>query len=556
MNPKVVARCIYLSVKYFSRSENLKEFVGKMRDAKTTREVKTIIEAEFQTFRGEIQRELGEQPLEDLTSDRDASNADFFNREEILRGLDDIDFLQDALVVTGPDGNILPEYLEPIATGMALGNEALREALVAERLLDLIVDAESPEEIERLIQGELESLSERVGVPSTVGDEPSEAQVIREIVDTVSDGITLNEIIDIVVKMLQYNLDGVDIRNALAAEITYGEPLSASQAFEEQDLDNCAIALSKVIAAQFGIYVPEGVLTLHAFLGGTLNFSVNGGELVIEGTPTFQISLILEELGVPVHYNYTANLDTIKQELAVGHKVMVNVDVAPIWTETEKEGPHVIEVLHINESLNEDGTVNLRESTVIVNDTGIGIEGNGKEYPLDKFLESCHKMTGTDKIIIIATDEAPPGWTAPSSETRTPEVPEDPLTRTKGDDGSTFIVGNDTVVVDGNLAAVFGELAVDEGDQELGRNAEDPFNGRVEGDASAVIKSVRSVTDPSDSSRTDATPSDVGFDPTTNSVPPDDVSPPPAPSGPGAAGEVDGTEGGTDLQASSHTDIG
>ena len=287
-------------------------------------------------------------------------------------------------------------------------------------------------------------------------------------------------------------------------------PLSPSEAFEEQDLDNCAIALSKVIAAEFGIYVPEGVLTLHAFLGGTLNFSVDSGELVIEGTPTFQISLILEELGVPVHYNYTADFDSIKQELAMGHKVMVHVNVAPIWP--GKDGPHVLEALYINEILNEDGTLNVRESTVIVNDTGIGIDGNGKEYPLDKFLEACYKITGTDKIVIIATDEAPPGWTPPSSETQTPEVPEDPLTRTKGDDSSTFTVGNDTVVVDGDLATVFGELGVDEGDQELGRNAEDPGD-----DASAVINSVRSVTDPSDSSRTDATPNDVGFD-STNSV--------------------------------------
>ena len=132
--------------------------------------------------------------------------------------------MQDAIVVTGSDGSILPEYLEPISTGMALGNEALRETLVAERLLDLIVDAESPEEIERLIQEELESLFERVGVPSDDIAVPSEAQVIREIVDMVSDGITLNEIVDIVVKIWQYNLDGVDIRNALEAEITYGDP--------------------------------------------------------------------------------------------------------------------------------------------------------------------------------------------------------------------------------------------------------------------------------------------------------------------------------------------
>ena len=80
MNAKIIARWVYLSVKYFSRSENLKEFVGNLRDAESPREVKAIIEAEFQTFRGEIQRELGDfepQPSEDLTSDRDASNADF-----------------------------------------------------------------------------------------------------------------------------------------------------------------------------------------------------------------------------------------------------------------------------------------------------------------------------------------------------------------------------------------------------------------------------------------------------------------------------------------------
>ena len=178
------------------------------------------------------------------------------------------------------------------------------------------------------------------------GSNAAADQAIREIVNMVKDDIKEGEIIKIYEMIERHDLDPADIIKALDNEIKRGDPLTPSEAHEDQDLGfNCASALTKVVMAQHGIHAPEGVVTLRALLDGTLN-SIPPGKLCFEllfgiirfcteldlsGTLPLQMSLFFEREGLPVHYDYSADLSTLKAEIALGHSVMVGVEVSPLW---------------------------------------------------------------------------------------------------------------------------------------------------------------------------------------------------------------------------------
>ena len=302
--------------------------------------------------------------------------------------------------------------------------------------------------------------SEPTASTETPNNEATPAEIIDQIVERVSDGISIEELDGILEDIQTYNLNPADIIQVIDGRMEKGSAVSPSDAHELQDTPyNCGPTLAKVVLAQHGIHISEGELTLRTFLEGIFDvthitecfeflFGLFSGCITTSalGTSPRDMGYILEKSGVPVDYNYSASLNDVETALAEGKSVIVAVDVEPIW----KAGPggHVLQVLHIDRAKDE----------VTVNDTGQP-HGSAIKYPLEDFLEACEKYTPEAGIFMIATEEAPPS-TDGSVSTLVPH--RSPI---GVGDVQVVVVNGERIEVDPELTAVFNGNSDSEGEK-------------------------------------------------------------------------------------------
>ena len=166
---------------------------------------------------------------------------------------------------------------------------------------------------------------------------------------------------------------------------------------QQQYPDTCAIKSQQLILEDFGIDVSENQLIQTAHANGWYD----GG-----GTNPQDVGNLLNLAGIPVTKQDGANVFTLVNELAQGHKVIVGVDADELWYNNSisekwmnwvndffgpQGGNHALIVAGID-------TSDPNNIQVIVKDPGSG--DDGKPYPLDQFIDAwadthCH-MVSTD----------------------------------------------------------------------------------------------------------------------------------------------------------------
>ena len=438
MIERLLLRASLVVSKHVSRSEHFKEFVRKFHSNPLPTEAEELLRSEIDGYsennplseriialRQSLLTRNGEVP--DVLADNYLSYLRADQPLELRVLLSEIgmesDFLLDVPISMVFDGEQLqfsdfpvwdPENLTSTELRTEIGETVGRffeELDASDQILTAQLDEVAPllEEL-RSLEGTDVSLESGTG-----GISSEAAQAISEIVDAVSNApddeleFTLQDSFE---KIIAYNLDPADVKDALHREITHGDPSTASDSFDPQATDNCAIALPKVIAAQFGIHVPEGVLTLYAMLDGKLEFSLydkcrlrifnlcfdSDRAVAGEGTLRLHLTQTFHTLGVPVDIDYNATLDEIVAALAEGKAVMVSVNVAPIWP-GQDPGLHVVQVLSIDR---ENGTVTVLDTGS--RDQDGNPDGNHKVYDLETFEEA--RELGAR--IMISTEEARP----------------------------------------------------------------------------------------------------------------------------------------------------
>jgi len=154
---------------------------------------------------------------------------------------------------------------------------------------------------------------------------------------------------------------------------------------QQQYPDTCAIKSQQIILEDFGVEVTETELVQTASASGWYNG---------EGTNPQDVGNLLNLAGIPVTKQDNANVFTLVNELAQGHKVIVGVDADELWhnnSASEKMmnwandffgsqgGNHALIVAGID-------TSDPNNVQVIVQDPGSG--DDGKPYPLEQFMDA------------------------------------------------------------------------------------------------------------------------------------------------------------------------
>ena len=435
MKERLILRAALIVSKNLSRWEHFKEFVRKFQSTALPDQVEERLKAEIDGYiqnnaleRIELKQALltrnGHDP--DVLADNYLSHLCADQPLELRVILSQIgmesDFLLDVPTSIVFDGEQLQFSDFPVWNTENLTNTELQteiEQTVARFFEELDtfdqILTEQLGEVAPLLE-QLRSLDDaNVSSESSTSAIASEAaEAISEIVDAVSnvpDDELKFTLWDSIEKIIEYNLDPADVKDALLQEITRGTPSTFSDSFDPQAMNNCAIVLSKVIAAQFGIHVPEGVLTLYAILDGKLEFSAYDvcrreisnyclepdQAIAAEGTLVYvHLTQTLWTLGVPVDIDYNATRDEIAAKLAEGKAVMVTLDVSPIWP--GQSGIHVVQVL----SIDENGKVTTLDTGS--RDSNNEPDGNHKVYDLEAF-EKARELGGS---IMVSTKEARP----------------------------------------------------------------------------------------------------------------------------------------------------
>ena len=468
---RLVHRGATILVKHLSRNEEFKQFVEKFHPNLSPTEVEALVKSEMEHLsrRIELNGTDDQKALLDLMrSDVDVRQENYW--ENYLSDRIDTANMSEDLK------EILSEFQEIEAFSSDLSSFAesnvdiFREDPASFWNLDGLTDEEVQAKVQQYVDGYSEQLAEvdrsltdefaaaerifaqlreldeaNVSAESSISDSASGAvsddPVIREIIDAVSDGTNAAEIREIVSKIREFDLDTHDIIEALKQEITSGPTHTPREAFDPQDLrDNCVQALSKVIAAQFGRHVPEGVITLHALLEGRLQsidllYNKCFELLVVKfcpyipiGTLPLQLTLTLEDLGIPVDIDYDATLEDAAAKLAEGKLVMVGLNVKPLAPWNGQEDGHVVQLVDID----------WEQGTVTVIDTGVRDylgrpNGNHIAYDIEQFQEA---MRGRE---VIFTRESPSSATREESNAEvsesTPETGDIPQTSMGGELG-------------------------------------------------------------------------------------------------------------------------
>lgn len=156
----------------------------------------------------------------------------------------------------------------------------------------------------------------------------------------------------------------------------YGDMNPIQQQYE----DTCAVKSQQIILNDFGIDVTEDQLVQH---------SIDCGWYDGNGTKMGDVGRLLADAGIPVTQMQDANVYTLMNELAQGHKVIVSVDADELWDKNimtpfndmlHGETPnHALIVAGID-------TTDPGHAKVILTDPGTG--DYCKEYPLEQFQDA------------------------------------------------------------------------------------------------------------------------------------------------------------------------
>lgn len=187
------------------------------------------------------------------------------------------------------------------------------------------------------------------------------------------------------------------LRNIHEASTAWGEPGSdATSPFVAQFYpDTCAIRSQQLVLSQFGINVSQEELIKIASENGWYN----------NGTPMFDVGKLLNYYNIETNMVQNANVFTLSNEIAQGHRIIVGVDSGELWHAGLAEnfedmfeggGDHALVVVGIDTSDPENITVQLM-------DPGTG--HIAKAYPLEQFMDAW-KDSGC--FMVSTTEAAPP----------------------------------------------------------------------------------------------------------------------------------------------------
>lgn len=163
--------------------------------------------------------------------------------------------------------------------------------------------------------------------------------------------------------------------------------------------DTCAIRSQEFILEQFtGQEIDEHALVQEAMVNG---WYTPGG-----GTQPEDVGNLLELHGVEVNRFENANIHTLANELAQGHKVIIGVDSGELWQQDPireaiddelgiKGADHALVVSGID-------TTDPDNVQVIVSDPGTGEAA--ATYPMDQFLDAWQD---SDFFMVATQDPAP-----------------------------------------------------------------------------------------------------------------------------------------------------
>lgn len=150
----------------------------------------------------------------------------------------------------------------------------------------------------------------------------------------------------------------------------------------QQYSDTCAIKSQQLILNDYGIDMTEDQL---------VQYSIDHGWYDGHGTKMEDIGKLLADAGIPVVQVQNADVNTLINELAQGHKVIVGVDADELWYKDimtpfndmlNGETPnHALIAAGIN-------TTDPEHMTVLLTDPGTG--DYCKEYPLELFKDAWH----------------------------------------------------------------------------------------------------------------------------------------------------------------------
>jgi len=157
---------------------------------------------------------------------------------------------------------------------------------------------------------------------------------------------------------------------------------------QQQLDDGCAIKCQEFILEQFtGQEIDELALANYA--------QAQGWYTPGQGTPFEALGNILEANGIAVNRYVNATLYDLANELAQGHKVIIGVDSAELWFQTDGNGAdHALVVSGIDTTTDPPG--------VVVHDPGTG---SVARYPMEQLLAA---WDDSNHFMVSTVEPAPP----------------------------------------------------------------------------------------------------------------------------------------------------
>jgi hypothetical protein len=198
---------------------------------------------------------------------------------------------------------------------------------------------------------------------------------------------------------------GVSHENELSRDHFLGHP--SGDGFAPQTTPfTCGVMAQKMILDAFGICDSRS----HSAFSET-SLAYDGwshGWLTDHGMSSKHLGSILRLHGVETHRGHSP--ESLLKDLEAGHQVIVPVDSHVLWNhdwahphgQSHRPSPdHVVVLKGIRVDAH-------GHSHVVVNDPGRQ-HGDGNEYPIEHFRAAID----TKHLDYVATDAAPPGWSAP-----------------------------------------------------------------------------------------------------------------------------------------------
>ena len=174
-----------------------------------------------------------------------------------------------------------------------------------------------------------------------------------------------------------------------------GKSASVQQNYQ----DTCAVKSQELILRDFGVEVSEDSLRNEAISKG---WYAPGS-----GTDVNSVGNLLESHGVQVNRYENANIITLTNELAQGHKVIIGVDSGELWNKGLMEGfEDKIGIQGADHALIVSGidTSDPAQTKVVLTDPGTG--DVAKEYPMDQFVDAWKDSN----CFMVTTNEPAPAW--------------------------------------------------------------------------------------------------------------------------------------------------